>query len=358
MDRRALLSFGATLALTGLAGMRAGTAQTASKPESSGVPAGWRRFEITTRIELLDAPGAAQLWLPLAQDAGGYQAVLAQHWQSTGPTEIVPDAKYGAGTLRTRWTDASGPKTVELVQVVATRDRDGSSLVGVTEAERRFWLQPTESVPLDGIVRETAERITSGLADPRARLRAIYDWVVDNTSRNPETPCCGIGDIKRMLESGNLSGKCADINGLMTGLARAAGFPARDVYGLRVGEGRNVGWLGANGNVSKAQHCRCEVYLDGTGWFPVDPRKVVLEQRFAVDGPEIRGLRERLFGGWEGNWIGYNSATDIVLPGAGPHQEPNFAFLMYPCAFTTAGQPDCLNPGRFRYDILSREVAS
>ena len=37
-----------------------------------------------------------------------------------------------------------------------------------------------------------------------------------------------------MLESRNLGGKCADLNALYVGLARAAGLPARDVYGMRV----------------------------------------------------------------------------------------------------------------------------
>ena len=39
-----------------------------------------------------------------------------------------------------------------------------------------------------------------------------------------------------MLESKNLGGKCADLNALYVGLARAPGLPARDVYGLRVRE--------------------------------------------------------------------------------------------------------------------------
>jgi transglutaminase-like putative cysteine protease len=37
-----------------------------------------------------------------------------------------------------------------------------------------------------------------------------------------------------MLESGDLGGKCADLNALYVGLARAAGLPARDVYGIRI----------------------------------------------------------------------------------------------------------------------------
>ncbi len=76
---------------------------------------------------------------------------------------------------------------------------------------------------------------------------------MDNTNRDPDTPGCGFGDIRAMLESGNLGGKCADINGLMTGLARAAGFPARDVYGVRVAPSRDLRCLGATGDLSRAR---------------------------------------------------------------------------------------------------------
>ena len=75
----------------------------------------------------------------------------------------------------------------------------------------------------------------------------------------------------------------------------------------------------------------------------------------AIDDPEVRALRERLFGNWEMNWVGYNSATDVELPGAA-QQRPNFAFLMYPCAFTTAGQPSAEDPSRFHNEIMSREM--
>ena len=85
-----------------------------------------------------------------------------------------------------------------------------------------------------------------------------------------------------MLATRNLGGKCADLNGLYVGLARAAGLPARDVYGLRVAPSR-FGYvsLGVRSHiVTKAQHCRAEVYLNDLGWVPVDPadvRKVMLE---------------------------------------------------------------------------------
>ena len=50
------------------------------------------------------------------------------------------------------------------------------------------------------------------------------------------------------------------------------------------------------------------------------------------------------------------AVVDIVLPGLPPGKEPSFAFLMYSCAFTSEGQPNCLDPDRFRYEICSREL--
>ncbi len=37
-----------------------------------------------------------------------------------------------------------------------------------------------------------------------------------------------------MIRTGNLNGKCADLNALYVGLTRSVGLPARDVYGIRV----------------------------------------------------------------------------------------------------------------------------
>ena len=115
------------------------------------------------------------------------------------------------------------------------------------------------------------------------KARAIYNWLVANTERIAATRGCGSGDIKAMLTAEKLGGKCADINGLFVGLARAAGLPARDLYGIRVAPSR-FGYksLGAGStDVTKAQHCRADVWLEGIGWTPMDAadvRKVMLEE--------------------------------------------------------------------------------
>ena len=348
MQRRAFL------AAASLIGVGAAPGQAAEPSRDVN----WRKFEVTTRIDLRDRSAQAMVWVPLAQTAGGYQTVLDVRWKGNGQNDLVRDAAYGTEILRGTWDGSAADRQLEVVQVVATRERRSLPSVPISQAERRFWTASTPSAPTDGIVKATAERIIAGRSDSGDRLRAIYDWVVDTTWRDPATPGCGYGDIKSMLEAGKFGGKCADINGLMVGLARAAGFPARDVYGIRVADSQLFPSLGRSGDISKAQHCRAEVFLEDTGWFPVDPadvRKVVLEQKLPLDHPDVQALRERLFGAWEMNWVGYNSATDIELPGAG-QQRSNFAFLMYPCAITATGQPDPLDPVHFHYEITAREI--
>jgi transglutaminase-like putative cysteine protease len=165
-----------------------------------------------------------------------------------------------------------------------------------------------------------------------------------------------------MLDSRDLGGKCADLNALYVGLARAAGLPARDVYGIRVARSE-MGYksLGASSdNVTKAQHCRADVYLSDYGWVPVDPadvRKVMLEEppgNRPVDDEMVRKARARLFGSWEMNWMAYNFAHDVALPGS---SGPPVGFLMYPHAETADGRLDSLDPDGFKYEITSREIA-
>src|SRR5262249_44022188 len=151
-----------------------------------------------------------------------------------------------------------------------------ASVPPLPDAERKLYTGATELVPTDGIVKATAERIVGWAFTDSEKARRIYEWIVDNTFRDPKTRGCGIGDIASMLKTGDLGGKCADLNALYVGLARAVGLPARDVYGIRIAPSK-FGYqsLGANTEViSKAQHCRAEVFLAGLGWVPVDPADV------------------------------------------------------------------------------------
>ncbi len=329
--------------------------------------ASWRSFEVTTRVELLHAEGASRVWIPLPSVNESWQRTMGNVWSGNAArAAIVADGTYGAQMLYAEFRPGQRDAVLEVTSRFATRDRsaDLSRAGGANRlpaADRAFYTQPTELVPTDGIVRETALEATRGARTDVDKARAIYEWVVINTFREPRTRGCGIGDIKGMLESGNLGGKCADLNALYVGLARSVGLPARDMYGIRVAKSQ-FGYrsLGAgSSNITKAQHCRAEVHLAGHGWVAVDPadvRKVALEEKLqpiALDHPAVQAVRPKLFGAWEMNWLAYNYAHDVLLPFSNGYKVP---FLMYPQAETAAGPIDSLDPDNFRYSITAREV--
>lgn len=319
-------------------------------------PEGWREFEVTYRLAVKDADTPLHLWVPVPQDALDYQRVVDLSWRSPVATNVWWEPASRAPIVMATWSDPAAAREIEITARVATHDRAGFSMED-SPAERAEYLRPTPSSPTDGIVLKKAQEIVGARTAPLDKARAIYDWVVDNSFRRAETRGCGLGNVGFMLKTGDFGGKCADINSLFVGLARAAGLPARDFFGVRVADSAVSKSLGKSGDITKAQHCRAEVFIDGKGWFPVDPadvRKVMLEEQAALDSDKVKALRERLFGHWEMNWVGFNYARDFTMPGQ--EQGPT-GFLMYPYAETPKGGPDSLDPTTFAYTIASSEKA-
>jgi len=329
---------------------------------------GWRTFEITTSVEVLKPSGSTRVWLPAALlGETPFQKTLTNDFKAEGGTAKLVESKTDRlGIVAAEFPVGVRP-LVTLTSRIETKDyavdlsKPDEAMKG-NPAELEYFLRPTKLIPTDGIVRTTAKEITAGSKTDVEKARAIYEWIVENTFRNPKTRGCGAGDILFMLQSKDLGGKCADLNALYVGLARASALPARDVYGIRVGKSE-LGYksLGpATPTITKAQHCRAEVHLKGYGWVPVDPadvRKVVLEEppgNRPLDDDMVKRARARLFGSWEMNWMAYNFAHDVALPGAksGP-----LGFLMYPQAETAEGRLDALDPDNFKYEILAREIS-
>ena len=327
----------------------------------------WRTFEVKTRVEILKASAATRVWLPAALiGETPFQKTLSNEFKAEdGTARIVESRADRLGIVAAEFPAGVKP-FLTLTSLVATKNYavDLSAPGKAPKAGRReleHFLRPTRMLPTDGIVKATAAEITRGAETDLDKARAIYEWIVDNTFRDPKTRGCGVGNIRFMLESRDLGGKCADLNALYVGLARAAGLPARDVYGIRTARSeQGYKSLGTSSeNNTKAQHCRAQVYLGGYGWVPVDPadvRKVVLEEppgRRPLDDPMVKVARARLFGSWEMNWIAYNFAHDVALPRSAGAP---LGFLMYPQAETSDGRLDSLDPDNFKYEITSREL--
>jgi transglutaminase-like putative cysteine protease len=326
----------------------------------------WRTFELTTRVRVLDPKGTTRVWVPEPLRP----SMPFQHTLSTvveAPGGRVNRSQRAAGSVAI--VSAVFPTGVKPVVTVTSRVSTRDIAVDLTRRTADAsptsldeFRRPTKLIPTSGIVKTRALEVTKDARSDLDKARALYEWVVDETHRDAAVQGCGTGDIRYMLESGNLGGKCADINALYVGLARACGLAARDVYGIRVAPSKKgLKSLGANSaDVTKSQHCRAEVYLSGYGWVPVDPadvRKVVLEEppgNRSLDDDVVKDVRARLFGSWEMNWMAFNFASDVELPGSAARPIP---FLMYPQAETDDGRINSLDAASFQYSISSREVS-
>jgi transglutaminase-like putative cysteine protease len=330
----------------------------------------WRTFEVKTRVDIRTSSGPTRVWLPAPSGSKTpFQKTLSNEFRAPGGTaRIVEGRADGLGIVAAQFPTGVDP-VLTLTSRVATRNYSvnlsapGRGAGRANRAELEHFLRPTRLLPTDGIVKATATEITRGAKTDLEKARAIYEWIVDNTFRDPKTRGCGLGDIRFMLESRDLGGKCADLNALYVGLARAAGLPARDAYGIRIARS-DLGYksLGASSeNITKAQHCRAEVFIGDYGWVPVDPadvRKVVLEEppgNRPLDDEMVKKARARLFGSWEMNWMAFNFAHDVTLPASAGAP---VGFLMYPQAETADGRLDSLDPDSFKYEITSREISS
>jgi transglutaminase-like putative cysteine protease len=332
-------------------------------------PGAWRTFDVTTVVTVAEAQGTTRLWLPVPDVDSDYQRPVDNAWSAPNASsaQLLSDPTRSVRMLVAEFAPGAGAPALILTSRVQTRDRavDWNQPGSVKEdpALLRANLAPTELLPVDGIVRKTALEATRGARGDVEKVRAIYTWVVTNAYREPTTRGCGTGDIKAMLETGNLGGKCADLNAVFVGMCRAVGVPARDVYGLRLAPSAfGYQQLGAgSANLKGAQHCRAEVFLNAYGWVAMDPADVLKVMRHETPAwlkdpqhPVVKPVNAGLFGRWEGNWVAWNTAHDITLPRS--NGKFTLPFLMYPNGENAKGRFDELSPDTFRYAISAREI--
>lgn len=306
-----------------------------------------RSGTVTFEVDLTaQQPGAsARLWVPYpvadrnqnvrdVRVSGNY----ASSWVGT-------ERLHGTPILYAEWPKQAASRKLTLSFVV---DRDEVTRRPLPPTEPAWnpgdyaqHLRPTSLGPLDGKVRELSAKITSGKKTVHGKARAIYDWTVDNTYRDPNTRGCGKGDVCALLQ--RPGGKCTDISSVFVALCRAARVPAREVFGLRLGRK-------AEEDVTTWQHCWVEFFLPGYGWFTVDPadvRKAMLTEKLDLADPKTREYREYFWGNVDAYRVALASGRDLILnpPQAGP---PLNTFG-YPYA-EVGGKPlDFYEPGSFVY---------
>lgn len=323
-------------------------------------PADWRTVELQTDIGLQPGQGGARLWLPLAQYKDtDWQRTIGHTWQGNfSKTGIYRDPVAEMEIFFAEWPESADAPALRFITQIATQNRQFDITRRGVIAEQaevlRRNLRPTQLAPIDGIVHQTAERAIGRIKDPLAMGKALYDWVIENASFDASDQSMGgSADIGRLLDGMRFAGRSADIALLFVALCRSVGIPARPVYGLRTGRSRLFDSLGATGELNGAQHCRAEFYIPGYSWIGVDPAAVceaVRKEPLSSADPKVNVFKKLLFGFWEMNWIGFNTAQDVILQGASGKA---LTSLIYPVVETASGRFDGRDASRMTYRVTA-----
>ena len=204
---------------------------------------------------------------------------------SCSKSEVGKEEASGASNLYAEWNSAAEtPKLVMSFHVESGFDKGPALKDGGSDYpdEVKKYLKASPFIPSDN--RKVITIAEDAVEDARTELekaRKIYEWTIANTFRDPDVKGCGLGKALVTLNEAKGGGKCADISSVFVTVLRAAGIPARDVYGLRS--------TGKNGAITGDFHCWAEFYLPGTGWVQADPadvRKAMLIEKLELDSPK------------------------------------------------------------------------
>lgn len=288
--------------------------------------------------------GTARLWVPYPV-SNEYQEIgnvkISGNHAISG---IYREPVTGAMLLYAQWDGKTTERTLQLAfdargmeRSVALRDAVGPMPPEVSE-----FLHSTRLIPTDGEVGELAEQITKGKQGTLAKARAVYEWVVENTYRDPSVKGCGLGIVEQTLA--RRGGKCADISTVFVALARAAGVPARDVFGMRLGKKPEQ-------DISTSYNCWAEFYLPGVGWVPVNPadvRKKMLVEDLTLK--EAAHYIEYYFGSVDPYRILLvREGRDVTL--TPPQEAGPLNYFMYPYAELDGRALDYMDHKLFSYSI-------
>ena len=316
--------------------------------------AGNRAGEVTMEFDLSAQPSdqVVRLWVPYPVSS---QDQMIRHIRLDGNpanTGVYTVPANGTPLLYAEWPEGSKSRKLTLSFEVARDELQRGDLPTKEPAwnstDYAEYLAPTSIGPTDGAVKELADKIVAGNSTVLERARAIYDWTVENMYRDPDTRGCGKGDVCYLLIKPG--GKCTDISSVFVALCRAAGVPAREVFGLRLGKK-------AEQDITTWQHCWSEFFLPGYGWVPADPAdvlKAMLVEKLKLDSPRIVGLRDYFWGGIDAYRFQLASGRDLILNPAQAGEPLNT--FGYPYAEVGGKALDFYDPKSFVYRFSFKEL--
>jgi transglutaminase-like putative cysteine protease len=323
------------------------------------VPAAWgksRSGNVTVDVDLSrqDADKEVKVWIPYPVSDQHQSVKNVKFSGDYAASGVYTDKANGTRMLFAKWDKNASARKLTLSFAVEREEIQLRNLpdkeVPWNRADYAEYLGATSLGPVDGEVKKLADKITHGKRTVLQKAKAIYDWTCATMYRDPNTRGCGKGDVCELFKKPG--GKCTDISSVYVALARAAGVPAREVFGVRLGKK-------AEEDITGYQHCWIEFMLPGYGWVPVDPadvRKAMLVEKLELKDAKTAQLRDYFFGGIDPYRFKVAAGRDVVLnpPQAGA---PLNTFG-YPYAEVQGKVVDWLDPKTFSYRITYKEMTN
>ena len=335
------------LCVTMMSAFFVGCGSTTEKAEESAevVEAANQNGTVTVDVDMTkyEKGQTVRVWLPVAQ-SDDYQTIENVEFSADATVAEINEDALGNKMLYVEWdADAEPASRTASMSFYVRRDeilRPELAESGTVGSEFDKYLAPSSTIPVDGAVKELADEITKDETSYLGKARAIYDWVIANMNRDNDVIGCGTGDVCVLLDT--KAGKCTDINSVFVGLCRAAGVPAREMFGVRIN----------NDVITGNQHCWAEFYLPGTGWVTADPAEVlkaVLANDWDKEAAETKKMQEYYWGGSDEKRVELSKGRDIVLaPAQDGEALNNFG---YPYAEVDGVAVDYYAPADFVYTI-------
>ena len=170
----------------------------------------------------------ARLWMPYPL-SDSYQRIEDIRINGNfSNSAIYREAANGALYLFAEWHGPQNNRSLELKFRAHAKERVVGDLKATNlsiPVEIEKYLQSNPWIPTDGAVGKMAASIMDSKRGLLEKARAVYDWVVDNTTRDPNVRGCGLGIVEVTLAK--RSGICTDLSSVFIALARASGNRVR-----------------------------------------------------------------------------------------------------------------------------------
>src|SRR5438128_5639130 len=177
MERRTFIKTGLGASAVVAVGLAPRLVRAAGSPTEANP---WRKFEAVTRIEVASPTGVTRVWVPvpLLTDTDYFKRGGDTWTGNAAVTRSVKDAKYDVGLVYAEWPAGEKTPVIEITSRFAARDRAvdlSRPPVKVVREDRAVlarYLEPTKLIPTEGIVLETAQGITQGIASDADKAHA------------------------------------------------------------------------------------------------------------------------------------------------------------------------------------------